>query len=194
EDFEIKRPEKKIGVCRESLVNYSGRAYLTFRIIVDGKTYFHEKRSVGNIPVMVNSVLGDRDDIGGYFLINGIEKMVRFMIVQKRNHPMALNRKSFVQKGCLFTEHSVLIRSVGEDETGQTNCLHYCKNGGVVLRFFLKRMEYLVPVVLILRVLKDTTDEEIFRKTGRRQLLELEYPFSRSECVKFLSSKFKSLS
>ncbi|KAG0438201.1 DNA-directed RNA polymerase I subunit [Dictyocoela muelleri] len=193
EDFEIKRCDKKIDECRESLSNYSGKAFLTVRILVNGKTYYHDKKGVGNFPIMINSILGDKDDIGGYFLINGIEKMVRFIIVQKRNHPLALNRKSFVQKGSLFTEHCVLIRSVGEDETGQTNSLHYCKNGNIILRFFLKRTEYLVPIVLILRVLKDTTDEEIFQKTGRRQMLEQNYPFSKKECVKFLGSKFKEI-
>lgn len=162
-------------------------------MIIDNKIVYKEKKNVGNIPIMINSKIGENDEIGGYFLNHGIEKVIRFMIVQKRNHPLAVNKKSYINKGNLFTEHSILLRCVSEDEVGHINSLHYCLNGNVILRFFYKKVEYLVPVLLILRILKNTTDEEIFKKTGRENLLKNEYPYSKEECISYICNKFKNV-
>jgi DNA-directed RNA polymerase beta subunit len=31
----------------------------------------------------------ESEELGGYFIVNGIEKLIRMLIVQRRNHPMA---------------------------------------------------------------------------------------------------------
>ena len=48
----------------------------------------------------------ESDELGGYFIVNGIEKLIRMLIVQRRNHPMAIIRPSFGNRGA-STQNSV---------------------------------------------------------------------------------------
>ena len=79
---------------------------------------------MGDIPIMVRSnacVLSkmtpkqliahkeDVEDIGGYFIVNGSEKVIRMLIQQRRNFPIALEKSSW-QKHNNFTEFGVTMR------------------------------------------------------------------------------------
>lgn len=105
----------------------------------------------------------DPEEFGGYFIINGIERLVRLLIVPRRNHVLALIRPSFMKRGPLYTHFGVQIRSVRPDQSSQTCVLHYCRDGAVNFRFSYRKQEYIIPVMLILRSLKDSaTDLDIF--------------------------------
>jgi DNA-directed RNA polymerase I subunit RPA2 len=90
--------------------------------------------------------------MGGYFIINGIEKIIRLLLVQRRNHVMALVRSSFANRGANYTEYGVQIRCAKSDQTTVTNTLHHLKDGGCNLRFSWKKQEFMVPVLLIIKV------------------------------------------
>lgn len=94
--------------------------------------------------------------------MNGIEKIIRMLQVNKRNFPLAINRPSFVNRGPGYSTYGILIRSVRPDETSQTNVLHYLNDGNVTFRFSWRKNEYLIPVVMILKALVQTNDREIF--------------------------------
>ena len=92
--------------------------------------------------------------MGGYFIINGIEKVIRLLLTPRRNHVMAIARPAFANRGSNYTEYGVQIRCAKLDQTTLTNTLHYLKDGNCVFRFTWKKQEYMVPVMLILKVNK----------------------------------------
>ncbi|GME80071.1 unnamed protein product [Ambrosiozyma monospora] len=163
--------------CRERLTSYRGKLLLKVSWSVNGEPETSEIRDAGLLPIMVQSnrchLEGmspdqlvkhreESDELGGYFIVNGIEKLIRMLIVQRRNHPMAIIRPSFANRGASYSAFGVQIRSVRPDQTSQTNVLHYLNDGNVTFRFSWRKNEYLVPVVMILKALIETSDREIF--------------------------------
>lgn len=144
--------------------------------------------------------------MGGYFIINGNEKLIRFLIVPRRNHVTSLIRNSFQNRGATYTPYGVAIRSVRPDQSSQSNTLHYLTSGGSTLRFSWRKAEYMVPVVMILKALADLTDKEIFSGiiqndientfvTDRVELLlrgfKAQKLFTGLQCLEFLGEKFR---
>lgn len=95
-------------------------------------------------------------------MVNGIEKIIRLLIVNRRNFPMAIIRPSFEGRGPTYTKYATLIRCVRPDQTSQTNVLHYLDDGNVTFRFSWRKNEFLVPVMMIMKALVETNDREIF--------------------------------
>lgn len=54
---------------------------------------------------------------GGYFIIKGHERLVRMLIMTRRNYPLAIKRSSWKTRGALFSEYGVQIRCVTNDQT-----------------------------------------------------------------------------
>ena len=104
----------------------------------------------------------ESEELGGYFVVNGIEKIIRLLLVNRRNFPLAIVRPSFTNRGPSYTPYGIIVRSVRPDETSQTNVLHYLNDGNVTFRFSWRKNEYLVPVMMILKALIETNDREIF--------------------------------
>lgn len=120
----------------------------------------------------------ESEELGGYFIVNGNEKLIRMLIVSKRNFPMAIIRNSFVKRGSSYSKFGVQIRSVRPDQTSQTNVLHYLTDGNVSFRFSWRKNEYLVPVVMVLKALVETNDRDIFeRLVGRDGSLGMKNTF-----------------
>lgn len=82
-------------------------------------------RSFGYIPIMVQSVLchlrdcsradlinckEEPDEFGGTFICNGIERIIRLLIQQRRHYIMALKRSAYKKRGPNYTEFATLIR------------------------------------------------------------------------------------
>jgi DNA-directed RNA polymerase I subunit RPA2 len=74
--------------------------------------------NLGEVPIMVRSsnchlaglgeeelirLTEDSNEFGGYFIVNGNEKMVRMLILQKRNYPVAFLRPSYTNRGPGYT-------------------------------------------------------------------------------------------
>ena len=162
--------------CRERHVTYRGRLTVKIEWRVNRGAWRAEVRDAGQMPLMVRSnrchlekaapaemVLRkeDSEDVGGYFIVNGNEKLIRMLIVARRNYPMAIMRPSFQGRGPTFSSFGVSIRSVRPDQTSQTNVLHYLTDGNVTFRFSWRKSEYLIPVMMVLKALVETTDREI---------------------------------
>jgi DNA-directed RNA polymerase I subunit RPA2 len=43
------------------------------------------------------------EEFGGYFIINGNERLIRYLILPRRNHVIALSRPSFANRGPSYT-------------------------------------------------------------------------------------------
>ncbi|KAK3070016.1 DNA-directed RNA polymerase I subunit RPA2, partial [Teratosphaeriaceae sp. CCFEE 6253] len=163
--------------CRERHATYRGRfrGRLTYRI--NNGEWKETVREFGHIPIMLRTnrchleglspkdLVNKREEteeLGGYFVVNGIEKLIRMLIVNRRNFPMAIIRPSFENRGATYTKYGMQIRSVRPDQTSQTNVLHYLSDGNVTFRFSWRKNEYLVPVVMVLKALVETNDREIY--------------------------------
>lgn len=53
----------------------------------------------------------DVDEIGGYFVIRGNERLVRQLIVLRSNYPLAIKSENNRSKHVLFTDYSIMMRS-----------------------------------------------------------------------------------
>ncbi|CUM64158.1 uncharacterized protein PRCAT00001750001 [Priceomyces carsonii] len=207
--------------CRERMITYRSRLMLKVCWSVNDGEEVSEIREAGQVPIMLKSnrchleklspnelveKKEESDELGGYFIVNGIEKLIRMLIVQRRNHAMAIIRPSFGNRGASYTKFGIQIRCVRPDQSSQTNVLHYLSDGNVTFRFSWRKNEYLVPVMMILKALMETSDREIFDGivgadvsnsflTDRLELLLRTYKkynlYSRKETLAYLGDKFR---
>lgn len=178
-------------------------------------------KECGQIPIMVRSVRcnlrtasartlvqrnEEAEEFGGYFIINGNERLIRYLIVPRRNHVIALNRTSFIGRGPSYTPHAVQIRCARKDQTTCTNTLHYLSNGNAMFRFTWRKQEYVIPLMLILKALVNASDKEIYQEimmredentflSDRVELLLRSYKSftmkSGDQCLEYLGDKFR---
>ncbi|KAL8756118.1 MAG: hypothetical protein Q9184_004598 [Pyrenodesmia sp. 2 TL-2023] len=163
--------------CRERHATYRGKLRIRLEYRVNDEAWQESVREMGQIPIMLRTNRchlekctpaqlvahkEESEELGGYFVVNGIEKLIRMLIVSRRNFPMAIIRGSFVKRGATYTKYGIQIRSVRPDQTSQTNVLHYLSDGNITFRFSWRKNEYLVPIMMILKALVETNDREIF--------------------------------
>ncbi|KAI9492937.1 hypothetical protein BDB00DRAFT_764599 [Zychaea mexicana] len=207
--------------ARERLKTYSGKFQVKFCWRVNDGPVSSEVKDMGLIPIMVRSnrcnLRGmypkqlvkhheESEEMGGYFIVNGIEKLVRLLIMPRRNHVTAIMRNSFQKRGPTYSQYGVAIRCARPDQSTQTNTLHYLNDGNAMLRFHWRKQEYMVPVMLFLKALVDTSDKEIFDAlcqgdvkntflTDRVELLLRSFKvyslYTRDACLSYLGNKFR---
>lgn len=54
---------------------------------------------------------------GGYFVVSGLEKLIRMLLMTRRNYPIAIKRSGWKARGSLFSDVGISIRCVMQDET-----------------------------------------------------------------------------
>lgn len=59
---------------------------------------------------------------GGYFIVRGIERLIRMLIMTRRNYPIAIKRPIWKTRGEQFSDLGIFLRSVQEDNTA-TVCI-----------------------------------------------------------------------
>ncbi len=149
----------------------------------------------------------EQNEMGGYFIINGNERLVRFLIVPKANSVTAIERSAFEKRGPSYSRKACTIRCVPKDDlASMTNTIHYLENGTITLRFSWRKQEYMVPVIMVLKALVDATDKEIFTSvaqgdfdntfvTDRIELLLRSFKsynlHTGSQCLEYLGDKFR---
>ncbi|XP_002742157.1 DNA-directed RNA polymerase I subunit RPA2-like [Saccoglossus kowalevskii] len=168
--------------CRQGGTTYKAkiRAHLCWKLNNEVKAI--KEILLGEVPILVKSNScnlnklspselikknEEVEEMGGYFIINGIEKVIRMIVLPRRNFPMALNRGSWKNRGKLYTEYGVSMRCVKPDQTAVNIILHYLTNGTAMLCFSYSKEQFFVPVVLILKALVDTTDQFIYDELMR---------------------------
>ncbi|KAJ9126757.1 hypothetical protein QFC24_001788 [Naganishia onofrii] len=211
--------------ARERLVSYKAKLQVRIRWTVsgpDGETANYEDvRDCGQLPVMVKSNRCNLQNMssaqlvkqneessswGGYFIVNGNEKLIRYLILPRRHHAVSLIRPSFEKRGPTYSKFGVQIRCVRKDETACTNTLHYLTSGGATIRFAWRKNEYMIPLVLVFKALTDASDKEIFEGlvqgendntflTDRVELLlrsaKVWGLHSGTDCLRYLGEKFR---
>ncbi|KAF8484803.1 DNA-directed RNA polymerase I polypeptide 2, partial [Russula ochroleuca] len=217
--------ERKVfpAEARERLTSYRGRMTikLCWKVDEPNQTVRSVTKDCGLVPIMVRSVRcnlrslssaelvrrhEEPEEFGGYFIINGNERLIRYLILPRRNHVIALNRPSFQSRGPSYTPHAVQIRCVRSDQTSVTNTLHYLTNGNAMLRFSWRKQEYVVPTMLLLKALVGASDRDVFEGVvmqdyentvliDRAELLLRSYKIyslhSGDQCLDYLGDKFR---
>lgn len=209
--------------CRERGITYAAPFTAKFGTQVnDGEIVYYERR-LGLLPVMVGShrchlanmtpteLVANKEEMyemGGYFICNGLERLIRLLQVPRRHIPIALDRNAFAKRGPMYTPLGVQMKCVRPDMSSVTLTLHYLRDGRCNLRWSIRKQEFLVPVVLILKALKNTTDREIYEglirsdpsNTFLSDRLELLLKESKQmhlhtsvECLSYLGARFRIL-
>ncbi|KAJ9048252.1 DNA-directed RNA polymerase I subunit rpa2 [Entomophthora muscae] len=144
--------------------------------------------------------------MGGYFVINGNEKIIRLLIAPRRNYVSAISRPSFTKRGPMYSNLGATIRCVRDDETSQTITVHYLNDGNCIFKFYYKKQEYLISAMIIFKALLEVCDKDIFDALVRGDientfmldrveiLLRSFKPLSldsRHQCLEHLGSLFK---
>ncbi|XP_015514488.1 DNA-directed RNA polymerase I subunit RPA2 [Neodiprion lecontei] len=163
--------------CRQRGSSYKGK--LTARIgwSVNGVPQETILKDLGTIPIMIKSnscnlhkmspselvAHGEHEqEWGGYFLVKGLERIIRMLLMTRRNYPIAIKRSGWKARGAQFSDLGLLLRSVRDDNTATTNSLHYVTDGTAKLMFAHRKILYYVPLILMLKCLVDVSDKYIF--------------------------------
>ena len=163
--------------CRELGTSYSAPLMVTFHRQIDDGPIEKTTKRMGLLPIMVRSARchlqhaspaemlqrhEEATEQGGFFIVNGIDRLLRLLIVPRRHYATCVVRPSFTNRGKEYTRFACQMRCVRPDQTSKTLTLHYLATGGATVRFSLRKQEFFVPALLLLRALVPCTDREVY--------------------------------
>ena len=210
--------------ARGRLLTYKGQilADILYRVNNGHEEKISLGRRLGSIPIMVSSKschlegmsttelisLGEEPmEAGGYFIVNGNEKLVRLLIVPRSNYPLAVERSSYSKRGKHFTPFAIQMRSMRQDMSSQTTTLHYTSTGNMIICLSVRKQQYFIPLGIMLRALYDSSDAELYSIligsmvhdafiVERAELILREGPrncevYTKIQCLKYLGKVFR---
>lgn len=113
-------------------------------------------------PTSLVAANEDCTEVGGYFILNGLEKLLRMLQVPKKNYPFGITRQTFHMRNKNFTNYAVSMKCVREDLFAKTIYLHYCYDGNIFVNVMIRKAEYLIPVVIVLKALEEISDRQLY--------------------------------
>ncbi|KAI9292562.1 putative DNA-directed RNA polymerase I subunit RPA2 [Neoconidiobolus thromboides FSU 785] len=207
--------------CRERRTTYAGAISAKLCYQINDGPIISEPKILGQAPIMIKSSKcnlykfgpkklvskhEESEEMGGYFIINGIEKIIRLLIAPRRNIVTLLVRPSFSNRGSNYSNYGAVIRCVRDDETSSTITVHYLTDGNCVVKFYYRKQEYLVPAMIVLKAFLEVSDKDIFDAIVKEDIdnsflidrVEVllrsfkEYNvFTNKQCLEYLASKFR---
>uniref|UniRef100_A0A4X2LGS4 DNA-directed RNA polymerase n=1 Tax=Vombatus ursinus TaxID=29139 RepID=A0A4X2LGS4_VOMUR len=165
--------------CRGRRSTYRGKLTADISWSVNGIPKGIIKQSLGYIPIMVKSKLcnlhnlppkaliehhEEAEEMGGYFIINGIEKIIRMLIMPRRNFPIAMIRPKWKTRGPGYTHYGISMHCVRDEHTAINMNLHYLENGSVMVNFIYHKELFFLPLGFILKALVAFSDYQIFQE------------------------------
>nr|XP_010983243.2 DNA-directed RNA polymerase I subunit RPA2 [Camelus dromedarius] len=165
--------------CRGRRSTYRGKLTADISWAVNGIPKGTIKQFLGHVPIMVKSRLcnlyslppkaliehhEEAEEMGGYFIINGIEKVIRMLIMPRRNFPIAMVRPKWKTRGPGYTQYGVSVHCVREEHSAVNMNLHYLENGTVMLNFIYRKELFFLPLGFALKALVNFSDYQIFQE------------------------------
>uniref|UniRef100_A0A673I179 DNA-directed RNA polymerase subunit beta n=1 Tax=Sinocyclocheilus rhinocerous TaxID=307959 RepID=A0A673I179_9TELE len=153
--------------CRGRRCTYRGKLVADVSWSMNGVPKGIIKQSLGNVPIMVKSKLcnlhglspkeliehhEEAEEMGGYFIVNGIEKVIRLLIMPRRNYPITVSRPKFKSRGQGYTQYAISMRCVRGEHTAINMNLHYLDNGTVMVNFIYRKELFFLPLGFALKV------------------------------------------
>uniref|UniRef100_G3U8E2 DNA-directed RNA polymerase n=1 Tax=Loxodonta africana TaxID=9785 RepID=G3U8E2_LOXAF len=168
--------------CRGRRSTYRGKLTADISWAVNGISKGIIKQFLGYVPIMVKSKVcnlhslppkaliehhEEAEEMGGYFIINGIEKVIRMLIMPRRNFPIAMIRPKWKSRGLGYTQYGVSMHCVREEHSAVNMNLHYLENGTVMLNFIYRKELFFLPLGFALKALVSFSDYQIFQELIR---------------------------
>lgn len=212
--------------CREAGTTYKAPFTCDLVYQMDNLPEQRLTKRLGSLPIMLKSKAcylrnmsrrelvarkEESNEFGGTFICNGIERIIRMLVQNRRHYIMALRRGAYHKRGPAFTEMATLIRCVRPDESSMTNRCHYLADGSCVFALTIRRAEYFIPAGILLKCFLEVTDRELYDKivmsvSGNEShcgfvaeraelLLRQAAQFglnTRAQCVEYLGSLFRA--
>ncbi|PSC76790.1 DNA-directed RNA polymerase I subunit 2 isoform X1 [Micractinium conductrix] len=165
--------------CREAGTTYKAAFQCDLVYQVEGLPEQRIPKRLGSLPIMLKSRAcylrnlsrrelvarkEESNEFGGTFVCNGIERIIRMLVQNRRHYIMALRRGAYHKRGPAFTEMATLIRCVRPDESSLTNRCHYLIDGSAVFAITIRRAEYFIPAGILLKCFLEVTDRELYDK------------------------------
>ncbi|KAG5266530.1 hypothetical protein AALO_G00233170 [Alosa alosa] len=165
--------------CRGRRCTYRARIVADVSWSVNGIPKGIIKQALGLVPIMVKSKLcnlhglspgeliehhEEGEEMGGYFIVNGIEKVIRMLIMPRRNYPIAMSRPKWRSRGQGYSQYGISMHCVKEEHTAINMNLHYLDNGTVMLNFIFQKELFFIPLGFALKALVDFTDFQIYQE------------------------------
>lgn len=163
--------------CRQRAATYKGMAVVRVDWSVNGVAMAPIDKELGEVPIMLKSDAcnlkgldakqlverGEHEtEWGGYFVVKGHEKLIRMLLMTRKNYPVAVKRSTWKDRGQHFSDTGILVRSVMTDQTATNNVLHFITNGTSKLMFSYRKTLTFIPPLLVLKALTNRTDEYIY--------------------------------
>ena len=167
------------STCRQMGITYEAQVLGKFSVFVNSEHKFTINQYIGSIPMMVNSTgcsvykmtpkelvqhKEEEDEMGGYFIINGKEKVIRMVEAARRNFPITIARDHFKQRGQNFTKYAIYVRSVAKTQFTKQLWVHYLNNGTFSLSLLVKKSYYSLPLMLVIKAFVSKLDIEIYKE------------------------------
>lgn len=118
--------------CRQRASTYNGMLIVRLQWSVNGLEMPSHESELGEIPIMLKSNACNLNGLnpkqlvekgehenewGGYFVVKGNEKLIRMLLMTRKNYPMTVKRSTWKDRGSHFSDIGVLIRTVKSDQT-----------------------------------------------------------------------------
>lgn len=58
---------------------------------------------------------------GGYFIVKGHEKLIRMLMMTRKNFPITVQRNTWRDRGHNFSDIGIMVRTVRTDQTAMVN-------------------------------------------------------------------------
>ncbi|XP_067931459.1 DNA-directed RNA polymerase I subunit RPA2-like [Watersipora subatra] len=180
------RPPHKLypAECRMSRSTYSSPIQVRVTWMVNDRLISEEDRVLSDIPIMVKSIAcnlynlspsqlvargEEAEEMGGYFIVNGNEKVLRLVINPRRHFPMCVRRPRWKHRGKFFTEFGIIIHSSKADMSGATSVLHYLSKGAAVFAFIYMKQQFFMPVCMLMRAIINADDFGLYKELIKGQ-------------------------
>lgn len=147
-----------------SMLHLTPDQYSTYAALAPSSEEFWV--SFGDIPEMVKGArcalrhvkdprvdfpraLEETKEVGGYFIMNGGERILRSLLMQRTNVPLNIEREKFSSQGHHFSSKAVVIRCKRPSGLTLQNYLYYTSDGDMIFSFS-RKIVWHVPIMLLL--------------------------------------------
>lgn len=135
--------------CRQRAGTYTGACTVGVGWAVNGVSRPTVDKSMGEIPIMLRSKACNLNELspgklvergehenewGGYFVMKGHEKLIRMLLMTRKNFPIAVQRNTWKDRGQHFGDVGIMVRTVRTDQTATVNQTVNCRIKTILLR------------------------------------------------------------
>jgi len=172
--------------CRLTGSTYTIPLFVTVKIMLDDSQVSNKSFPIGEIPLMLQSnrcllrqaaVTGvplsvhNEDDFepGGYFIVNGLEKILRTIVVTRKNYPVAIKRQTFHARRKNFSNCAISLKCSNDAYRTQTLYVHYTYEGNFFVSIMIRKVEYLIPLGVLMKAIEDVPDSVIVQMLTKEE-------------------------